>query len=90
MTIFFFLLTQKMERRKGRTWGYDSLAKARGTLREAAHTVLEAHTVLVCPPRVTSLMIGDDPQPSLHSFLACAGLSMRVPRWGTDFFLFSI
>jgi hypothetical protein len=38
-----------MERRKGRTWGYESLAKARGTLREAAHTALEAHVVLVCP-----------------------------------------
>ena len=44
---FLFSSHSENGKAKGRTWGYDSLAKARGTLRQAAHTALEAHTMLV-------------------------------------------
>ena len=37
------------------------------------------------PHRGTSLSIYDDSYiPVLRSFVACTGLPMRVPRWGTD------
>ncbi len=50
MTIFFSLLSQMSH-------GYESLAKARGTLRE--HSARRARVT----PRVTSLTIAEDPQP---------------------------
>ncbi len=73
----FFSSLPENGKARMRSHGYDSLAKARRTLRE--HSARRARVT----PRVT-LLTARILNPALRSFLACAGLPMRVPRWGTD------